>query len=92
MTGKERIDSREQGAEIGERGALKLSFFNRHCEPPLHYWQELWKHNKGARQSDFDILSGVEAKRKTADCFASLASTDYRSVTASLRYKNGRSL
>ncbi len=92
MTGKERIDSREQGTEIGERGALKLSFFNRHCEPTLQKWQELVNHDKGARQSDFDILSGVDGKRKTADCFASLATTDYRSVTASPRFKNGRNL
>ena len=64
----------------------------RHCEPPFQKWQELVNHDKGARQSDFDILSGVDGKRKTADCFASLATTDYRSVTASPRFKNGRNL
>ena len=44
----------------------------RHCEPPFQKWQELVNHDKVARQSDFDILSGVDGKRKTADCRAFL--------------------
>jgi len=47
-------------------------------------------HNKGAWQPAFIFLSWVQAKRKTADCFASLAMTDYRCVTASPRYLNSR--
>ena len=35
----------------------------RHCEPPFQKWQELVNHDKGARQSDFDILSGVDGKK-----------------------------
>jgi hypothetical protein len=49
----------------------------RHCELPLHERQEQLINGKGARQPAFILLSCVEAKRLTADCFASLAMTDY---------------
>ena len=49
----------------------------RHCEPPFQKWQELVNHDKGARQSDFDILSGVDGKRKNADCRAVLPNKIY---------------
>ena len=65
----------------------------RHCELPLPEWQEIMNCNIGARQPAFIFLSWVQAKRKTADCFASLAMTGYRCVTASPRQmKSGNNL
>ena len=36
----------------------------RHCEPPLHEWQELLNANKGAWQSAFSFLSRSDTKPK----------------------------
>jgi hypothetical protein len=80
--------NREQ--EAGSRELCKCNSIFRHCEPPLQGWRELLRQNKGAWQPAFILLSWVQAKRQTADCFASLAMTNSRSVTASPRYTNGR--